>query len=107
MGYKERGRYIDSENYKYLFDRSGNATFSIILDGKVIGVWDTEIKPEPVIKLHLFNPIEKNLQKELYSKAQKVGEFYLESKIQIKQCAAMAPLSERTAGGFLTPLKNS
>jgi DNA-binding transcriptional regulator GbsR (MarR family) len=107
MGYKERGRYIDSKNYDYLFDRSGNATSSIILDGKVIGVWDTEIKPEPAIKIYLFYGIGKILQKNLYLKAQKMGEFYLESKVLIKECESMVPLSKRTAGGFMTPLKNS
>ncbi|MFW9937380.1 MAG: DNA glycosylase AlkZ-like family protein, partial [Candidatus Thorarchaeota archaeon] len=40
MGYKNRERYIQSKNYDYIFDRSGNATSTILLNGRIIGVWD-------------------------------------------------------------------
>ncbi|MFX1470624.1 MAG: DNA glycosylase AlkZ-like family protein, partial [Promethearchaeota archaeon] len=106
MGYKERERYVNIHNYNKIFDRSGNIAATIFLDGFVIGVWDTEEKPKPTIKFHLFDPIEKNLLEELYSKAIKIGEFYFDKKTEIKECPSMIPLTERTAGGFMSPLKN-
>ena len=106
MGYKERERYIDSSNYNRVFDRSGNATATILIDGKIIGVWDIEENPEPLVKFYIFNSIEINLKNELYDKAQKIGTFYLDKNVQIKECNSMTPLTERTAGGFMTPLKN-
>ncbi|MFX1328316.1 MAG: DNA glycosylase AlkZ-like family protein [Promethearchaeota archaeon] len=106
MGYKERERYVNIHNYNKIFDRSGNIAATIFLDGIVIGVWDTEEKPKPTIKFHLFDPIEKNLLEELYSKAIKIGEFYFDKKTEIKECPSMIPLTERTAGGFMSPLKN-
>ncbi|MFX0021603.1 MAG: winged helix DNA-binding domain-containing protein [Candidatus Hermodarchaeota archaeon] len=106
MGYKERERYINSENYNQMFDRSGNATSTIFLDGVAIGVWDVEEKPEPTIKYHLFHTIEKDLIAELHSKATKIGKFYFDEEVQILECKSMVPLTERTAGGFMTPLKN-
>lgn len=106
MGYKDRERYIDSKNYNKIFDRSGNIAATIFLDGIAIGVWDTEEKSEPIIKFHLFHPIEKDLLEELYSKAKKIGKFYFDMKVQIKECESMIPLTDRTAGGFMTPLKN-
>lgn len=106
MGYKDRERYIDTKHYNKIFDRSGNITSTIFLDGAVIGVWDTEEKPKPLVKFHLFHPIEKDLLNDLYSKAKKIGEFYYDKKVQIKECESMIPLTERTAGGFMTPLKN-
>ncbi len=106
MGYKERERYIDSKNYNNIFDRSGNATSTIFLDGFAIGVWDTEEKPEPAVKYHLFHSIEKNLFDELYSKAKDIGKFYFDKNVQIIECESMVPLTERNAGGFMTPLKN-
>lgn len=107
MGYKERERYINSDNYNKVFDRSGNITATILLDGCIIGVWDTEQKPEKLVKLHLFYPIEEDLRKKIYSKAQELGKFIFESKVQIKEIESMTPLTNRTAGGFMTPLKNS
>ncbi|UCE21639.1 MAG: AlkZ family DNA glycosylase [Candidatus Aminicenantes bacterium] len=40
MGYKERKRYLDSELQTKVFDRSGNVTSTILMDGRIIGVWD-------------------------------------------------------------------
>jgi hypothetical protein len=106
MGYKERDRYIDNNNFNKIFDRSGNVTSTILIDGIVIGVWDAEEKPEKVIKFHLFQPIKKDLYDELNFKAQRIGKFYFDKKVPIKECKSMIPLTERTAGGFMTPLKN-
>ena len=106
MGYKERERYIDANNYNKVFDRSGNITSSILIDGIVIGVWGAEVKPEKIVKFHIFHSIEKDLYSELYSKAQRIGQFYFDEKVVIKECKSIIPLNERTAGGFMTPLKN-
>ena len=106
MGYKERDRYIDEKYYSNIFDRSGNITSTIFLDGVAIGVWDTEDKPEPTVKIYLFNSIEKDLIDNLYLKAQQIGQFFFDKKVQIKECESMVPLTERNAGGFMTPLKN-
>lgn len=106
MGYKERERYINSKNYNEMFDRSGNATSAIFLDGEAVGVWDIEDKPEPTIKYYLFHSIEKDLINELHSKAKKIGKFYFDEEVQIKECESIIPLTERNAGGFMTPLKN-
>ncbi|MFX1315782.1 MAG: winged helix DNA-binding domain-containing protein [Promethearchaeota archaeon] len=107
MGYKKRERYIDSSNYHNVFDRSGNATATILVNGKIIGVWEVEEKSEPLFKFYLFNSIEDYLKNELYDKAQKIGKFYLDKRVQIKEFKSMIPLTERTAGGFMAPLKNS
>ncbi|MFX0083954.1 MAG: winged helix DNA-binding domain-containing protein [Candidatus Hodarchaeota archaeon] len=106
MGYKERDRYISNNYYNKVFDKSGNITSTVLLDGVVIGVWDTEYQTEPVVKLFLFQPIEEELRNELYNKAQKVGKFFFDEEVLIKECKSMTPLTERAAGGFMTPLKN-
>ena len=106
MGFKDRNRYIDEKNYSKVFDRSGNVASIIFLDGVAIGVWDTENKPEPIVKIYLFQSIEKELIDDLYLKAQKIGQFFFDENVQIKECKSMIPLTERIAGGFMTPLKN-
>jgi len=106
MGYKERERYINAKNYSKIFDRSGNITSTIFLDGIAIGVWDTEEKPEPLVKFHLFHSVESDLLDELYSQAKRLGNFFFDGNVDIKECKSMIPLTERTAGGFMKPLKN-
>lgn len=107
MGYKDRERYIGTKNYNKIFDRSGNITSTIFLEGVAIGVWDAEEKSEPLVKFHLFHSIESELLDELYSKARDIGQFLFDNNVNIRKCEKMSPLTERTAGGFMSPLKNS
>jgi len=106
MGYKDRERYLDSECYDNVFDRSGNATSTILLNGKVIGVWDVAEKPEPTIKFLLFHDVEKAVLSDIQVIAKSTGKFILDKAVQIKRCHSMIPLTRRTAGGFMTPLKD-
>ena len=106
MGYKDRERYIELKNYEYVFDRSGNITSTVLLDGKVIGVWDVAEKPDPIIKILFFSKIDEKVLEKAYKEAYRIGEFIMEKKIEIKECNQMIPLTKRTAGGFMTPLKD-
>jgi len=105
MGYKERQRYLDQDHYDKVFDRSGNATSTILLDGKVVGVWDFTETPEPTVKIHLFKEAEETLAKEIRAKAQAIGKFIASKDVRIKECDAMTPLTQRTAGAVMSPLK--
>lgn len=103
MGYKDRDRYLNQDHYNFIFDRSGNATSTILLDGRVIGVWDFE---EPFLKIFLFEDVEASTLMEIQSKAENVGTFISGKEVRIKECDSMIPLPQRTAGGVMTPLKN-
>ena len=105
MGYKERKRYLDHEHYCEVFDRSGNATSAILIDGRVAGVWDFTENSKPSVKLLLFEEIGADVLDKIYSEAQRVGEFMAGKEVQIKECRSMVPLTHRTAGGVMSPLK--
>ncbi len=105
MGYKERKRYLAPELYTKVFDRSGNATSTILEDGRVVGVWDFDEEKEPTVKILLFEKVRSSISEEIYSKAKKIGKFISGKEVQIKQCRSMVPLTERTMGGFLSPLR--
>ncbi|UCG70063.1 MAG: AlkZ family DNA glycosylase [Thermoplasmata archaeon] len=106
MGYKDRNRYIDSENYEFIFDRSGNGTSSVFVDGRIHGVWDFSEKPKPTVKLFYLRNVKKGDEKKIQSKAKNIGKFIAGSDIIIKKCKDMIPLSKRTAGSFMSPLKD-
>lgn len=105
MGYKERERYLDREHYDLVFDRSGNATSTILVNGKVVGVWDFEDGKEPLVKIFLFQDLRKTLRDEIFDKAERLGEFIAEAEVKVKACDSMVPLTERTAGSMMSPLK--
>jgi hypothetical protein len=104
MGFKDRERYVNSARYDYVFDRSGNSTTTILLDGEVIGVWDFEA---PVLKVFLFDAAEADVLKEVHAKARSVGAFISGKETKIKECSSMVPLTQRTAGGVMSPLRDS
>ncbi|MHA1828475.1 MAG: winged helix DNA-binding domain-containing protein [Candidatus Heimdallarchaeaceae archaeon] len=106
MGYKNRERYINQKHFDYVFDRSGNAVTSILLNGRVIGVWDFVSSKIPMIKIHLFEKQGENIKKKIITEAKKVGKFIFNEEVQIKECKEMKPLRGRIPGAVLVPLKN-
>ncbi len=42
MAHRDRGRTLDPSLAPYVVDRRGNVASSILLDGRVVGVWDVE-----------------------------------------------------------------
>ena len=106
MGYKNRERIIAPDIYEFVFDRSGNATTTILLDGVVIGIWDFEIKPKPKVKFLLFNQVNNEILREIKRQAKSIGKFILEQEVQIQKCSELLPLTKRSAGTFMRPLKN-
>ncbi|MFB0504033.1 MAG: winged helix DNA-binding domain-containing protein [Candidatus Bathyarchaeia archaeon] len=105
MGFKERQRYLDYEDYERVFDRSGNVTSTILLDGRVAGVWDFADDDEPLVKIFLFGKVEESVLNGIYLKAQDIGRFIADKEVGIRECDSMIPLTRRTAGGVMSPLK--
>lgn len=105
MGYKFRDRYIE-EGKDYIFDRSGNATNTIILNGVVVGIWDWELDP-PLIKYFLFGELSKNQLELLTIELKEMGNFLMPKPFEIKKHDSMGPLTKRTAGWVLKPLRDT
>ena len=77
----------------------------VSLPGKVLGVWDFEGGEDPVVKLFLFEPIGQDALDGIYAQAQRLGRFMAGREVQVRECDAMVPLTERTAGSFMSPLR--
>lgn len=106
MGYKERRRSLNADVADRVFDRGGNGTSAILLDGRIIGVWDAVERPTPAVRLHLFTPGSDDLLARLREHAQRVGAFLLEQDVQVQQCMHMNPLTNRPIGAY-SPLKDA
>jgi uncharacterized protein YcaQ len=107
IGFKDRERYLSAKYYAKVFDRSGNATSTILFGDKIVGVWDIKEDKEPSVKILLFDKIKNTALIEICSKAQKIGKFITGKEVQIRECSSMVPLVKRTAGGFMSPLRYS
>jgi hypothetical protein len=106
MGFKDRQRFLDAARSAWIYDRSGNATNSILVDGRIAGVWDWIDQKDPEIKFYLFGKTGADSKKEIKSKASQLGRFIFEKDPKIRECDSMLPLNQRTMGGFMSPLKD-
>jgi hypothetical protein len=107
MGYKERSRYLSPQHTNFVFDRTGNVTSTILIDGRIAGVWDFDELEKPTIKLHFFSPHPADIRIGVKNKAARLGTFIAEDEVRIRECDSMTPLTERTAGGFMSPLRQA
>lgn len=105
MGYKDRDRMLDSQFYDYVYDRSGNATSSILVNGRIIGVWDYSKDSQTEIRWFLFQPLPRSLCTSIESKLRAMGKFIAERPVHLHRCDSMVPLPQRTAGSFMSPLR--
>ncbi|HTX43618.1 MAG TPA: winged helix DNA-binding domain-containing protein, partial [Methanocella sp.] len=105
MGYKNRGRYLDPEFYGYIYDRSGNATTTVLVDGRLAGVWDVERNKNIVIKYFLFDAEDEAIVNEIGRQAVAMGGFLGDGPVRARVCDAMVPLPQRPPGAVMSPLK--
>lgn len=105
MGYKVRDRYLGDVNHDFIFDRAGNATSVILLDGVVIGVWDFDEKGGAKVKALFFRKLPSDVLPIVETKALALGEFIADQPVELEVCDKMIPFSERTVGSFMSPLK--
>lgn len=103
MGYKQRARYMDDRQTPHLFDRAGNITPTILVDGRVKGVWDYSDGKE--IRFYLLEDLDSATLRAIVRKAEGMGRFTNDRDVSVKQVREMTPLPQRTAGGFMSPLK--
>jgi hypothetical protein len=106
MGFKDRQRLLDDAHSDWIYDRSGNATYVILVNGRIAGVWDWIDQKEPELRFFLFGKAESSITEILNSKAKQMGHFVFDKETKIKKCDSMTPLSHKTMGGFMSPLKN-
>ncbi|MDM7999591.1 MAG: winged helix DNA-binding domain-containing protein [Dehalococcoidia bacterium] len=107
MGYKERGRYLDREHQEMVFDRSGNATSVILVNGRAAGIWDVREGMAPTVKVFFFRQPEKKVRALAEVRALDMGRFLTGREVALETCDSMVPLTQRNAGGFMSPLAPS
>ena len=106
QGYRDRRRVLDPQHTRFVIDPKGNATSTILLGERVVGVWDVMEKPKQAVRLHLFVSISEDHRAELHDRAKHVGQFVVGSDVDIQEFRTMIPLSERR-GWVRSPLEGA
>lgn len=105
MGYKERDRFFERGLHDRIYDRGGNTTSTIMLEGRVVGVWDLSERPKPVFKLHFFDEVPSDILERVNVTARGLSRFITGGDVPIVECESMAPLTSRSTGSFMSPLR--
>jgi hypothetical protein len=105
LGYQDRNRYVEARHADRVFDQTGNVTSTILLNGRVIGVWDL-VAATHQMKLFLFQSVDDEAQSAIESAAQQIGDFMCRDRFAIQWCAAMPPLTRQPLGSVMSPLRN-
>ncbi len=105
MGCKARARLIRQDYMPYVFDRSGNATSVILVDGVVRGIWDYKVLRSQEIKIFWLEKPGLEIEQRTQELACAAGRFLSGDDVTVRTCPGMIPLARRTAGGFMSPLK--
>ncbi len=105
LGYQARTRYVETRYADRVFDQTGNVTSTILLNGRVIGVWDL-IAEASQVKLFLFATVDDEARAAIETAAQQIGRFMCRDNIALQWCATMQPLTRQPPGGVMSPLRN-
>jgi hypothetical protein len=107
MGYAEpsRSRFADPELLPYLYDKGGNATSMILIEGTVGGLWDYTINDRKIeIRIGLFEDPSPRAMAAIEAEAGLVASYFHARDTVIRHVKIRSPISERHPGSHLKPL---
>ena len=107
MGYKDRSRFLAAVDEPFVFDRSGNASSTILVHGRICGVWDAPRGKTPEVRLFAFRGLRADVRTAIEAEAVRVGLFVFERDPDVVWMRSMVPLREREAGAVMKPLARS
>ena len=107
MGYAEpsRTRFADPEVLPYLYDKGGNATSMILVEGKVAGLWDYTLSDRKIdIRIGLFEEPSTRAMSAIEAEAGLVAAYFHARETQIRRVKIGRPIATAGQGAHLKPL---
>lgn len=93
MGYRHRDRFLDPALRGYVYDPGGTVTFTVLVGGRVAGVWDLAERPRPAVRVLLFDSSHR-CRLGVLDRCATVGEFWIGDAVPVLEYASMSPLAE-------------
>jgi hypothetical protein len=103
MGYRRRDRLLDADRRDLVYDRSGNATNVLLVDGRVAGVWDVLIERREV-RFYILDGPPSPTEEQVRTELSAIGSFVTGLPVMVRRIDWMTPLTERRAGWVVRPL---
>ena len=110
IGYADRSRFIDDVARPYVFDASHNAAPVVLVDGRIVAVWDVA-RASPTVGdsaealLFAVAPIDAQAAELIELGLARVTAPVSGGALRVRHVAAMRSLASRPVGSFAHPLR--
>ncbi|MDJ0790351.1 MAG: winged helix DNA-binding domain-containing protein [Acidimicrobiia bacterium] len=104
QGYKDRARLVSPELEDHVYDGGGNATATVCLDGRIIGVWQALEGSPPTVRYHLFEPQPRHLRTEIEAGLADAGSMVFDRAAEVDAIESMQPLRGQINRSAMHPL---
>jgi hypothetical protein len=105
LAYYDRSRYADAQTAPFIWDKSGNATSIVVLDGDIVGLWDFEPGRRSVSVR--YAPFKAFDEKRIEPAIDRLMDFLELKEYRLERVPLPDPLSARPPGSFEHPLKQA
>ncbi len=105
MGYADKSRFLRDRDRPFVFDRSGNVTSTVLVDGGVAGVWDAVSQPVPEIRVRMFEDTPPLQMAAIEQQAAAAALLRFDAEAPVRFVPSMRPLVSRGAGSVGKPLR--
>lgn len=93
QGYRDRVRFLEPDRTDFVYDGGGNATATLVHQGRIIGVWQLVTKPVESVRYHLFTAGPASVRRAAEDRLAAAGTLYFDKPVDVIAVATMKPLS--------------
>ncbi len=105
--YANKDRIIPAELVPYVIDAEGNATSTVVVDGRVVAIWSFEMgKRRLVFRIAPFQNAPNDLGRTIEPSINRLADFLGVRELNVERYALPEPLDAQGQNAFMTPLKN-
>jgi hypothetical protein len=103
--WKDRSRFVPEGLLPYVYDRSGNATSVVLIDGVIAGVWSMGPDAEPLqVRVAPFDEFREEEWRAIEAEAAVVAALAGSSTVDVVRCADPPNVREGPRNQFMRPV---
>lgn len=92
QGYRDRGRLLDHELHRFVWDGGGNSTATLAHRGRIVGVWQL-VPKAAAVRYHVFQPLDRALLRRVEEGLDDAGRLYFDERVDVVPVPKMEPLT--------------
>ena len=105
IGHVDRTRIVTDERRSQVYDSSGNATSTVLVDGQVAGLWQLDGVDAVTVKVAAFEPFVADVWTGVEAGARLIADAVGATLVGITRCRLPEPLVDAPRNTFLSPLR--